>query len=88
MIKEQGISIGKNNYPVSAVENDSFTQYIEAQLLENYKSYDHFTEACIFMVGIGYMIPFIISNEFYLLHRLRNMTYCVNYRFVFTVFPL
>ena len=52
MIKEQGISIDKNNYPVSAVENDSFTQYIEAQLLGNYKSYDHFTEACIFMVAL------------------------------------
>ena len=70
MIKEQGISIDKNNYPVSAVENDSFTQYIEAQLLENYKSYDHFTEACIFMVAL--------VTWFHSSYQM-NSTYCINF---------
>lgn len=48
MIKKLGISIDKNNYPVSVVENDSFTQFFEAQLLGNYKPVENFNEACIF----------------------------------------
>lgn len=47
--KKLGISIDKSNYPVSVVENDSFTQFFEAQLLGNYKPVENFNEACIFM---------------------------------------